>query len=201
MTLQVFPSIPTQGWSVLRAPVFNTLKSQHVSGKVARANLAAFPLWRFTLTYDVLFSGAGTPQYLEQLRGFFESLTGQQQTFLFLDPEFNNNFNQVLGTGDGTTTDFALTRSIGAFYTEPIGQIGTLVNAYLGGVAQGSGFSVQNTPYPVLRWATPPGVGVQVMADYTSYFLVRFMNDDMTFEEFMKQMHAANQVQFQSVKP
>ena len=198
--MSIYPTLPTLGWSVLREPVFSTLKSTHVSGKVARATNAVFPVWKFTLMYEVLLSDPGTQQ-LQQLRGFFESLYGQNTTFLFLDPEFYNAYHQVLGTGDGTQTDFPFVRSLGSYYSEPVGQVGTLVNTYLNGVVQGSGFSVQYTPYPVLRFASPPGAGVQVMADFTYYFLCRFGNDSMDFEEFMKQMHTLQQCQFMSVKP
>jgi hypothetical protein len=200
VTLPLLPSIPSLGWSVLREPIFSTLQSTHVSGKVARCTNAVFPQWRFTLTYEVLLSDPAT-LWLQQMRGFFESLFGQNSLFLFDDPEFDNNFHQVLGTGDGVKTDFPFVRSIGAYYTEPVGQVATLVNAYLGGVVQGSGFSIQYTPYPVLRWSTPPGVGVQVMADFTHYFVCRFGSDTNDFEEFMKQMHTLKACQFISVKP
>ncbi len=198
--MTLFPSIPSLAWAVLREPVFSTLASKHVSGKTTRATNAVFPLWKFTLTYDVLLSDPST-MWLQQLRGFFESMYGQETTFLFQDPEFYNNYHQVLGTGNGSQTDFPFIRSLGSYYSEPVGQVATLVNVYLGGVLQSSGFSVQYTPYPVLRFSTPPGAGVQVMADFTYYFVCRFLADDMDFEEFMNQMHAAQRVQFQSVKP
>lgn len=200
MTLPLFPAIPSVGWSVLREPVFSTLSSSHVSGVLRRATNAVFPQWKFTLTYDVLLSDP-TTQWLQQMRGFFESLYGQNATFLYDDTEFDNNFHQVLGTGNGVQTDFMLTRSIGAFYTEPIGELATLVNVYLAGVVQGSGFSVQHAPYPVLRFATPPGAGVQVMADYTNYFVCRFGADTNDFEEFLKYMHTFKACQFITVKP
>jgi uncharacterized protein (TIGR02217 family) len=184
----------------MREPYFNTRKSSHASGKTTRSTSSVFPIWRFTLTYEVLLSDPST-MWLQQLRGFFEAQYGQDAPFLFLDPEFYNAFHQVLGIGNGAQTDFPFVRSLGAYYTEPIGQVGTLVNAYLGGVVQGSGFSVQYTPYPVLRFATAPGAGVQVMADFTYYFVCRFMVDDIDFEEFMHLMHTVQQCQLTSVKP
>ncbi len=112
--MTLFPSIPSLAWAVLREPVFSTLASKHVSGKTTRATNAVFPLWKFTLTYDVLLSDPST-MCLQQLRGFFESMYGQETTFLFQDPEFYNNYHQVLGTGNGSQTDFPFIRSLGSY--------------------------------------------------------------------------------------
>jgi hypothetical protein len=40
-----------------------------------------------------------------------------------------------------------------------------------------------------------------VTADFSYYFLCRFYDDTMTFEEFMKNFHEASSVKFITVKP
>lgn len=197
----IFPSISSVGWGVKRSPVFATIASKHVSGKVARASYGVWPLWKFELVYDVLLSDPATA-WLQTLRGFFEAQNGQLTPFYFQDPEFYNNYNQVLGTGNGSQTDFTFVRSVGSYYTEPVNAVATLVKVYLNGVVQSSGYSlVTSGPYPVLRFTTAPASGVQVMADFTYYFLCRFVGDVHDYEEFMKRMHTLQSCAFITVKP
>ena len=50
MTLQTLPTLPGQGWSVKKTPIFSTRISPHVSGREVRASLYAHALYQFELT-------------------------------------------------------------------------------------------------------------------------------------------------------
>ncbi len=118
-----FPTLPGQGWSVHKKPVFSTRVASHVSGREVRAGLYAHALYEFELTFNGLDSSGAFPalqaQSLQTLMGFFLTAQGQLNSFLYLDPTDNTVGGQVLATGDGSTTTFALGRAIGGYY-EPV---------------------------------------------------------------------------------
>ena len=90
MTLPLFPTLPGQGWSVVKTPTFSTRVASHSSGREVRSNLYAHALYEFELSFDALDSSGGNsalqPQSLQSLMGFWLSNGGQFATFLYVDP-------------------------------------------------------------------------------------------------------------------
>ena len=103
MTLPTFPTLPGQGWSVHKKPTFSTRVSAHSSGREIRVGLYAHALYEFELTFDGLDSSGGFPglqsQSLQTLMGFFLSLGGQLNAFLYVDPTDNVVSGQAIATG------------------------------------------------------------------------------------------------------
>jgi len=120
-TLPLFPVLPGQGWSTHKAPAFSTLVATHVSGREVRDALYANPIWRFELTFNALdgtpegnYGGVGLSS-LQSLMGLYLQCQGQFGEFVYYDPtDFSVN-GQTFGVGDGSTTTFQLTRSLGGF--------------------------------------------------------------------------------------
>jgi hypothetical protein len=52
-----------------------------------------------------------------------------------------------------------------------------------------------------LSFATAPGSGVTVSADFAYAFNCRFLDDQMDFEEFMSSLWKLDSMKFRSVKP
>jgi len=50
----VFPSLPGLAWSVTKTPTFQTRIQRAVSGRELRALDYPYPLWQFTLVFDLL---------------------------------------------------------------------------------------------------------------------------------------------------
>jgi hypothetical protein len=120
MTIPCFPILSGQGWSVHKKPSFATLVAGHVSGREVRDALYQNPIWQFELTFDGLDSSSGSypglgAQSLQSLIGLFLQCQGQWGTFLYGDPTDYSATAQGFGTGNGTTTAFQLTRSLGGF--------------------------------------------------------------------------------------
>ncbi len=198
-----FPTLAGQGWSVHKKPVFSTLVAGHVSGREVRDALYANPIWQFELTFDGLDgTSAGTngslgAKSLQTLMGLFLQLQGQFGTFLYVDPTDNFALLQTLGTGDGATSSFPLTRTLGGF-TEPVGWATSVVGVTVGGAALATGWS---TPTPnSLAFATPPAAGAAVVASFAFAFLCRFDADDLDFEQFMANLWRAQSVKFRSLR-
>ena len=198
-----FPTLAGQGWSVHKKPAFSTIIANHVSGREVRDALYANPIWQFELTFDGLDgTTAGTngslgAQSLQALMGLFLQTQGQFGTFLYVDPTDNFAFNQSIATGDGATTSFALTRTLGGF-TEPVGWATSVAAVSVGGAALTSGWSIV-TPNS-LSFTTAPAAGAAIVASFAYAFLCRFDGDDLDFEQFMANLWKADSVKFRSLR-
>ena len=120
-TLPIFPVLPGQGWSMHKAPVFSTLVATHVSGREVRDALYANPIWRFELTFNALdgtpsgdYGGVGLSSF-QSLMGLYLQSQGQFGEFVYYDPTDYSVGGQIFGVGDGATSTFQLTRSLGGF--------------------------------------------------------------------------------------
>jgi len=205
----IFPALPGLGWSVAKAPQFATRTQKAISGRELRVVDQLYPIWTFTLTYQILRdehdtragSGIGLGIGYDELRtlaGFFLQQQGSFGAFLFNDPTDDSVTAQYLATGDGSTTVFQLYRTFGGF-TEPIVAPNVVNAIYFNGVLQSSsGYSVAPTTGLVTFEIAPPS-GQTITADFTYYFLVRFADDTAEFENFMYQLWSLKQIKLQSV--
>lgn len=195
----IFPVLPGLAWSVTKQPRFATRIQRAVSGRELRALDQPYPIWTWTLTYSVLRDGGGYDE-LRTLMGFFLAQQGAFASFLYEDPADNAVAAQMLGTGDGSVSAFALVRTMGGF-AEPITAPHAVTGVYLDGVRQdASGYSV-DADTGVVTFAAPPSAGKAVAADFTYYFRVRFADDSAEFENFMSRLWSLRQVKLQSVFP
>jgi uncharacterized protein (TIGR02217 family) len=197
-----FPILSGQGWSVHKRPTFSTRVVSHVSGREVRSPLYADTLYEFELTYDGLSSGttyAGLANHsLQRLMGFYLQCQGQYGTFLYTDPNDNAVTSQVIGVGDGATERFAFQRTLGGF-TEPVSWVVSVAQIYLNGIAQASGWNLVQPN--ALTFATAPGSGVAITADFSYAFVCRFLDDQEDFENVMNGLWKVDALKFRSVKP
>jgi hypothetical protein len=194
-----FPAIDTLGWSVKLSPIFSTGTAMHVSGKELRAAKYVVPLWRIELNYDLLRLASPYAE-LEEIAGFFEASLGEEAAFYFEPPTLSPVASQALGTGDGATTTFPFTVSIGGVSLSPA-NVGSSPNIYLNGVLQSSGCSVNTTALSSsLTFATAPAAGVSITADFDWFFLCRFDDDSEDAEEFMSELYALQSLRLRTVR-
>ena len=201
-----FPVLPGQAWSVHKRPTFATRVAPHVSGReVRRANYAA-ALYEFEVSFEGLastgsaqggFAGLGASS-LQTLMGFYLACQGQLGTFLYADPSDDAVAGQPIGVGDGMTTTFTLVRSLGGA-TEPVGWVTGLGNVYLGGVAQAASATALAQPN-TLTFATAPGAGAAIAADFTYAFVCRFLDDRQDFENLAAGLWQLGSLKFRSVR-
>jgi uncharacterized protein (TIGR02217 family) len=199
------PSLAGLSWSRHKKPGFSTRVASHASGREVRVALMSYPLYEFEAVYSGLASAA-TAAYaglgaasLQNLMGFFLQLQGQFGTFLYTDPDDTSVTGQGLATGDGSTTSFAMMRSLGGFL-EPVGWVTAVSNVYLNGTAQSAGSCSVAAPN-TLTFASAPAAGAAIAADFTYAFNCRFLDDQMDFEEFLSNLWKLESMKFRSVKP
>ena len=203
----IFPALPGLGWSVSKAPRFATRTQKAISGRELRVVDQLYPIWTWTLTYQVLRDehdtrggnalGSGYDE-LRTLAGFFLQQQGAFGAFLFDDPSDDSVTAQYFGTGDGSTTAFQLYREFGGFF-EPIVAPNVVSAVYFNGVAQSSASYSVDAATGIVTFTSAPSAGIIITADFTYRFLVRFADDTAEFENFMYQLWSLKQVKLQSV--
>ena len=205
MTL-IFPALPGLAWSVTKSPTFQTRVQRAVSGRELRALDYPYPLWQFTLAFDLLRDkpAAGYDE-LRTLMGFYMLCQGAFGTFLFQDPSDDRVTGQQIGTGDASTTIFQLQRTMGAAlpgggFPVPIAAPNVVEAVYLNGIVQSpAGYSV-DPKTGLVTFSAAPGSGLIMTADYSYYFRCRFIEDSYTFENFMYQLWQLKKLTFISVR-
>ena len=195
MSNAVFPVMPGLGWSVTKTPRFKTSVQQASSGKEIRLALMSYPIWEFTLTFEVL-RGANGFSEIQTLMGFVLARLGMWDSFLFDDPSDDTAANTSFGAGDGSTTAFQLTRSMGGF-TEPIQNLNSAPTIYINGTPT-TAYTMGSTG--IVTFASAPAAGAALTWSGTYYFRCRFMDDITEFEQFALNLWQLKKIQFQSVK-
>jgi hypothetical protein len=146
---------------------------QAISGKETRIARQTYPRYKYALAMNLLRSSAAyqSSEY-QYIIGFFNSLLGSFDTFLYQDADDNSVTSQTIGTGDNTATAFQLIRSFGSFI-EPVLAPNVVSAVYLNGTSiPSAGYSAPGaatlgssangslgaaTYYVRVAWVTPSG--------------------------------------------
>src|SRR6266403_4136453 len=204
MSTQVLPSLPGLTYDVVRTPMWGNTVEQFVSGKELRINNGwTYPRYQWDLLFTLLRSNA-TNHELQTLMGFYNARNGSYDSFLYTDPDDSSVIGQSIATGDGATLTFQLVRTFGG-YVEPVFAPNTVTTVYVDGIDQVGHWSVSNwgssTP-GILTFAGgyAPTSGKAITADFTYYFPVRFKDDNVPFNNFMKQLWECQKISLMSIK-
>jgi uncharacterized protein (TIGR02217 family) len=210
MTLNTFPNTLTLAWSMMKSPNWSTRTQRAVSGRELRVSDFTFPLYKLTLTYEILrdrwdvrggtignaYPVGLTPRdELRQIWNFYNQQMGPAIPFLYHDPT-DNTSRAVLGvaqvfnfaTGDGITTKFQITSPLLA----PV-----IPDAIISVVPAGS--TAVDFDTGIVTFAAPPAAGVPVGMDMTFNYRVRFASDSSEAEEFMYQLWQMKKLELVSV--
>lgn len=200
MTLSIFPNnligITFKG---NKTPVFSSRVLTARTGKEQRTSNWFYPKWRFELTYDCIREETGDE--LNVLAGFILKHRGQQAAFYYHDQYDDTVTSQAIGVGDGTTKDFRLVRTMGEgldliYYTPSISAV------YIDGVEQTSGWAASasgNYGNDTITFTSAPAYGEVISADFTFYYVCRFLNDEYSFDQLWYKMWELQQLDFQTV--
>jgi hypothetical protein len=210
----VFPTLEAEGWSVHKKPILASRVSIAMTGKEVQLAGAAFPRWAFTLTYGWLRDQTqntiidreflGFSEF-QQVSGIFILCRGAYGEFFYNDPDDNSRSWQFVGWGDGNTTSFRLFYQWGAGpatvpMTMPVGGINTIDKVYFNGIIQDPSSYGLSPLRHRLVFNTPPPPGAGITADFHFYYRCRFLDDELKFEQFVRNRWALKEVRFESVK-
>jgi uncharacterized protein (TIGR02217 family) len=219
MSYQVYPGINViRGltWKITRTPMWETLSTRMSSGKEFRLSYWTYPLWKWELEYNYLkdnpndLVSGNVDTDLVILQGFFNQMAGQFQIFLFDDVNngdqpgagpWDSVTGQAIAAGDGVTTTFQLIRTSGGFpeaiqapYTVPPPTV------YLNGAVQSYGTNYSVDGFGNIIFASAPGSGVAITADFGYYWPVRFGSDELDFETQLYQLWQLKKITLQQVR-
>jgi uncharacterized protein (TIGR02217 family) len=197
MSDAVFPSLPGLKWNIKRAPIWKTNSAESVSGKEMSVSLMTYPLRRYSLAYEVLRAGAEAE--LQTLEGFFNLRRGRHDTWLYNDPDDYTVTDQSFGTGNGTTTAFALARTRGGF-TEPVQSLNSAPVIMSAGVTKTLTTDYTISTLGVVTFVTPPADGAALTWSGTYYWRCRFLQDMAEFDQFLQDLWQLQRLEFRTVK-
>jgi hypothetical protein len=219
--LPVLPFLPGQDIAVSKAPLWSTKVIRAASGRERRTPYWSYPLWKFELSHGVIRHRAAQAE-LTAMWEFFNVLQGQYGAWLFLDPTdcqlptslLLDSSGQPLtdssgafitdgsstptsypfATGDGVTTTFQLTRTINSF-VEPV--YAAFAPTVLDNGALAGTHTVANGK---VTFAAAPGAGHVLSWCGYFFFGCRFAQDDLTFEQIVRQLWAGKSLKFTSLR-
>lgn len=203
MSNAVYPDLPGIDVRVRKFPMFKTMLQETVSGRETAASFMAYPLWKFSLSYNVLRSDPAFAD-LQTLLDFFLSRRGRYDDFLFTDPDDSSVTDEPFGTGDGATAAFQLIRKIKASgFSEPMLNINGAPVIKVAGVTKTATthYNIDSAGMVTFTLGNIPTAGQALTWSGAYYFRVRFLQDDMEFAKFLHQLFEAKRVEFRSFRP
>ena len=218
MPTPVFPTLPPLSWSVHKKPIMASRVTIGASGRENQLACAVYPRWSFILTYGtsswlrdqtqniIPYAPLGGFTELEQLSGLFLSCLGSYGEFYYSDPDDNSRFGQLVGVGNFIQTTFPLFVSWGAGpftpgFVFPVGGISSLDAVYVNGtLVSPTIYHLDATNTQLIFTSIPPPSGT-ITANFHFYYRCRFLDDNLTFSQWEKNLWESKEVRFESVKP
>lgn len=197
MSNAAFPSMPGIKWGSVKTPMWSTKVQKAASGRELRAAYFSYPLYKFSLSYEVLRSGALAE--LQTLVGFFNARQGSFDSFCYQDPEDNTVTAQQFAVAVAGQTQYQLVRSYGG-YVEPVLALNGVPAIYVGGVLQTPGTHYTVSSLGLVTFIVQPAAGQALTWSGGFYYRVRFLQDSADFERFLYQLWSLKKIEFQTVK-
>lgn len=186
MSNEVFPQLIGLEWPVSKTPKHNNLNQKTATGMSKRLSLSSYPIWTFELSFAYLSDTGSQTDDVHTLIGFFNARHGSWDDFLFDDVTDNTVSNEGFGVGDGVTNQFQLVRSYGGNVEPVIGGVNGDPAIMVKGVALIPGSYTISTTGLVTFTSSAPPAGAKLTWSGQFYYRVHFVQDQATFENFMK---------------
>lgn len=197
MSSTLFPTLPGLGFPVVREVTYKTMNDESLSRRVGTLALQQYAIRQWTLPFSVLRDNLSTSE-LRTLHGFFNSLRGRFDSFLYLDPVYNTVTAEPFGTGDGTTTAYQIIATFknagGPGGPDIIQNFVSLPSIFDNGSPAGS-YSLG--PTGVVTFTTAPLAGHALTWSGSFYYRCHFLDDSMELTQFMNKLWSPSQgIQF-----
>jgi uncharacterized protein (TIGR02217 family) len=215
MSQLIFPALAGLGWDINRTPVWATGVFEALSGKTSTVGYQAYKRVRWKLNFEVLrevgapgWSAAissGVSELLEVV-GLFEAMQGRYDSFLYVDPDFNQAIAQPFGVVAAGVLNYQLLatyqNSAGPGYNELIQN----VVASPAPTLYANGSPISNTTYTigptgVVTFSALPAVGAVLTWSGFFYYRCRFDDDELKgLTKSMLKIWKLDDLSFTSIK-
>lgn len=180
MTNYLFPAFQGWSWDKTKTPYWKTNIYEAESGFETRIQKWSSPRYKIQLVYSFLtdnnvLGNSLEKADLERLQGFFNSVGGTAEDFLFRDDVENQVTEQTFALADGNSKEFQLVRSM-SNWVEPIKGIIEPPTVLINGTET---TDYQYTPDGRIIFENPPPAGAILTWSGNYYFRVRFENDEL----------------------
>lgn len=219
MAQNLFPKLRGLDINVHVRHIPSTRTVLHVSGREVRESQYKYPLYEIDLIFNALSSYSVDGPLVQGLG--YKSLQALKRHHLFnlgafgafpfrmsdasRDSTDSAVTGQLIGIGDGTTTAFTCMRQVADNtleppYLEPVGLVEALgFNLYVNGALQST--STYSLTYPnKVTFNSAPAAQAQIAADYTFFYLCRYKDDTLDFEQIYKNIHRVQTLTLRTVK-
>jgi uncharacterized protein (TIGR02217 family) len=198
MSNAIFPQFAGLKMDRTKTPEWKTVIHQAVSGKESRSAFMSFPIWNFTLCYEVLRADVAYNE-LKQIMSFYNERQGSYDSFLYNDKYDNTVTNQGFGTGTGSQTKFQLVRNL-YNWIEPVQNVQGTPTIKKNGTAliAGTDYTIGDTG--IVTFTVAPNLGDALTWEGLFYYRVRFVNDTQDFDQFMYNLWEVKQINLRSIK-
>lgn len=197
MPLPVFPTLTGISFPVTRSPMWSNLHQEAASGQDNPIGLWTFPKWKYQVPFDMLRSDNVNLEW-QNLLNLYNAVNGTRLPFQFNDLDDNTVTDQLFGTGDGSTTAFALVRTMPgtAGFVEPV-FAPTITNIKDNGTP-----TVLYTlgTQGLVTFNSAPVAGHTLTWTGTYNWLCRFDDDSIDLEKFANLFWEAKKITFTTIK-
>lgn len=215
----VFPDLPPLTWSVHKKPIMSSTVITATTGRECQLARAVYPRWAFLLSYgggnswlrdetENIVSDPELPNLLEfhEISALWLACLGSYGEFYYNDPSDNSRALWQAGIGDQNTTTYPLyfTWGTGPFSPPlllPVQGIASLDAVYLDNVLQDPstyGVDATNTK---LVFNSVVGLNTVILVSFHFYYRCRFLDDQIDFSQWAKNLWELKEIKFESVKP
>jgi hypothetical protein len=205
MSDAVFPDLQGLTYPIKRTPTWNTLQQKGLTGIPKFFQLYTYPWYEFTLIFSYLEDRNVESDDIQTLMGFFNTVGGAGQDFLFADPLFEDNtaFNLEFGTGNGSSTTWYLTKTYGGFIEPVFGikdapTITSTVSGTTTTLTAGTDYTWSTKG--LITFATAPVSGAVLRWTGTWYYRCHFKEDTAEFDTIFYRGHSLDELTLVSVK-
>lgn len=187
-------------YPVKRSPLWNNLHQVSASGKDNPIQLYSYPRWKWEIDFSFLRTAAAfAPTEWQYLVGFYNAVGGSARSWLWNDVDDTTVTDQSFGTGNGSTTQFALVRTLGGFIEPVFSPVGAPTIKKNGvTLATPADYSIGTAG--LVTFTVAPAAAAALTWTGTYNWVVRFDDDNVDFSKFASGFYDLQGVKFTSLK-
>jgi uncharacterized protein (TIGR02217 family) len=197
----VLPYVPGRTFIKDKRPQWKTQINEAISGRETSRKIWSYPKWHFELNHEFLRNPVlMSDSELVKILAFFNAKCGRWKEFLFMDDEDNAVTDMQFGIGNGSITSFQCTRtmSVGQHtFTEPVRAFYATPVVKVNGVTT----AVTINDYGNFVFASAPAGGAVLTWTGQFFYVCRFEEDEMSFEQMFSRIWSNESLMFVSIKP